>query len=336
VVAWHLDGTSGGMALGGQAKVPEMHVSRIACLAVVALTPSLAAGCSGQAGSALPAAAHSVVDGAPSQRAANGSLLYVSDSGTDDVQFFGWPKPSKPLGALTGFNEPQGLCNDGKNVYVTNTGDKNVLVYAAGSSAPSRTIEDPGGYPVWCSFDPTSGALAVSNVIGSSYGPGSIAIYNQAKGKPRYIASSELTHPGSVQYDASGNLFITGSGSPRGSVLAELAATSKHIKIVCSSSTSGFFGGELAWDGKRLVVGAQGGDGVYRLNGCKRAGFTPLSGASDIVQFYIDGNRLVGADAGNADVEIYPYPKGGSPTTTLNGAGFSEPIGITIVAGSKN
>jgi hypothetical protein len=53
--------------------------------------------------------------------------------------------------------------------------------------------------------------------------------------------------------------------------------------------------------------------------GCKTVGFTPLDGASDIEQFYISGNKLIGPDAGNLNVGIYPYPKGGSAEMTLTG-----------------
>jgi hypothetical protein len=85
----------------------------------------------------------------------------------------------------------------------------------------------------------------------------------------------------------------------------------------------------LAWDGKDLVASSQGIGVAYRFKDCKVVTTIPLSGSSDIVQITIAGNRLIGADAGSAAVEIYPYPLGGSPIQTLTG--FSEPIGVTVV-----
>ena len=74
--------------------------------------------------------------------------LYVSDSGTNDVQVYAWPKPKSPVGTLTGFTEPQGICADTSgNVYITNTGAHNILEYKGGATSPSQTLNDPDGLP---------------------------------------------------------------------------------------------------------------------------------------------------------------------------------------------
>jgi hypothetical protein len=260
-------------------------------------------------------------------------LLYVSDSGTNDVEWFGWPKPQNTLGTLTGLSEPQTLCNDGKNVYVVNTGDSNIVVYPAGASSPLLTLEDPGQYPIDCSYDSKYGNLAVGGINSTAFGAQVVSIYTKAKGKPKTVDTSELKSIQGIQYDDSGNLYITATANS-GSVLAELPAKSKKLKIVCTKlSTSGggmiSFPGGLAWDGRYIVTSSQNSDVAYRLKGCKAVTTIPLSGSVDIVQIAIAGNRLIGADAGSAAVEIYPYPRGGSPIQTLTG--FSQPIGVTVV-----
>lgn len=300
----------------------------------------IATGCANQTKSSIPYAAPglSALNNPGFEHAANGSFLYVSDSGTDDVQVYGWPKPKNPVATLTGFNEPQGACADtSANVFIANTGDFNILKYKGGATSPMQTLDDPDGYPVGCSFDPRSGDLAVTNIINDSYGQGNIVIYAGATGTPRVITSKKLFKPYFDRYDGSGNLFISGLDSAYAPVFAELPAHSKHITIPCGPSIFGSdsFPGSIGWDGKYIVIEGMNarGVGVFRLSGCKKVGFTPIGGASDIVQFVIAGNRLIGPDAGNADVELYPYPKGGSPVTTLTG--FSEPIGAAVTSSTK-
>jgi hypothetical protein len=46
------------------------------------------------------------------------------------------------------------------------------------------------------------------------------------------------------------------------------------------------------------------------------------------VQFWIQGRRVIGPDAGLKDVGYYKYPAGGSPSKTITGLG--EPVGATV------
>jgi hypothetical protein len=288
-------------------------------------------GCAGQTGSGVPYGAPGLIasNGDTFDRTGARSFLYVSDAGSGYVQVYNWPKPGKnPIATLTGFSEPQGLCSDGNNAYITSTTAGAIVEYAAGASTPSRTIDDPYGLPIACSVDPVSGDLAVSNILSESYGAGSLAIYPKAQGKPRKVTSKRFQQFGFVQYDGSGNLFIEGSDSQFTSNYAEIPAGSKRIKVICSNSQSAEFTDSLGWDGTYIVRG--GTNGVYRTKVCKTVGFTPLTGGSDVIQFTIAGNALIAPDAGNLNVGIYPYPKGGAAELTLSG--FSQPIGATVVS----
>jgi hypothetical protein len=299
-----------------------MNTTRFSYAAILALGCCLAAGCAGQSGATIPSAT-SVTPVAETLGEGAAGFLYVSDSGAGDVQFYNWPKPTNPVGTLTGFSEPQGMCNDGKNAYISSTTAASIVEYAAGATKPSRTIVDPDGLPVDCSSDPTSGDLAVANIVSKSYGQGSLEIYGDAKGKPRNITSSDLFKVFAVQYDGSSNLYITGLSADYTPVFAELPAGSKRVKVLCPPFAASGFPGTLGWDGTYIVLGTE--DGLYRLKGCKRVGLTPVGGGGP---FYIDGNRVVTSDPGNLNVAVYSYPKGRLISTL---SGFSQPIGVTIV-----
>jgi hypothetical protein len=253
--------------------------------------------------------------------------LYVSDSGTNEVETFAWPKPKNATGTLSGFSEPQGECADRSgDVFITNTGDSNILEY--NNREVTNTLSDKGQYPAGCSFNAVNGDLAVSNIISTTGGAGSVAVFKKATGKPTIIETPAITRVNSIAYDGSGDLFLTGQASAGGSILAEMLAGSSKIKIICNDSFGGIFPGGLAWDGKYLVVGNQDAGFVSRINNCKVVGKTRLLGSVDIADFAIAGNRLIGPDAGSAAVEIYAYPKGGDPIQVLTG--FSEPIGAVV------
>src|SRR5579872_1646966 len=77
-----------------------------------------------------------------------------------------------------GFLEVQGACIDKSgNVYVANTASSTVDEYSH-SGAYVATLADPNEYPVSCAYDRSTGNLAVSNIIDTSGGPGSISIYS--------------------------------------------------------------------------------------------------------------------------------------------------------------
>jgi hypothetical protein len=262
------------------------------------------------------------------------ATLYISDSGTNEVETFAWPKP-KTASVLSGsFSEPQGMCADGSgDVFITNTGDSNILEYAG--SKLSNTLVDFGEYPVGCSYDTLHAILAVSNIITTKDGAGNVAFYKDAKGTPQIVAVPGLQRLYSIQYDGSGDLFVSGENPSYGTALAEMPAGSKKFKLICTQGFGGiqFVPGSLGWDGTYIVAGNQSGETVARIQNCKVVGTTQLLGSVDIVDFAISGNRLIAPDAGAAAVEIYPYPKGGDPIQVLTG--FSEPIGAAVTSEAK-
>jgi hypothetical protein len=256
-------------------------------------------------------------------------LLYVSDSGTNEVDLLAWPKPNSITGALNGFSDPQGMCADTSgNVFITNTGDSNILEYTGNKL--TSTLLDAGEYPVACSINPLDGDLAVANIFSTSDGEASVAIYKHASGKATIFAVKTLSRTYFVQYDGSGNLYASGPDDEYDPALVELQAGSKLFQPICTIQIRGgaFVPSSLGWDGKYLLTGDQESATVDRIKVCKVVGKTTLLGSSDIVDFTVVGNRLIGPDYGNADVEIYTYPKGGEPIQVIGG--FSAPIGAAV------
>jgi hypothetical protein len=90
--------------------------------------------------------------------------------------------------------------------------------------------------------------------------------------------------------------------------------------------------GGVQWDGKYLAIGDQSSNTIYqfRIKSGKATtvGSTPLSGAAMVFQFWIDGTKVVGSDAGAGDVGIWHYPQGGSAIKSIGGV--YVPLGATV------
>jgi hypothetical protein len=273
---------------------------------------------------------------------ASQALLYVSDDGTFDVYVYDYPQGTL-VGTLTGFNTPDGLCVDkAGNVFVTNTGDGNVLEYAHGGTSPIATLSDSGEYPYDCAIDPLDGNLAVMNENDSSGSGGNVEIYKHAKGTPTpYSVPPDFFTVNFGDYDPQGNLFVWGTGQSASdySVFGEMPNGSKQIMDVTlpGSIGVGATGDNVAWDGKYLTVG--GGASVYQItvsgSTATLVGTTSLADASDVAQYSVlhsrkpkQGKTLVGPDCFDANVKFYNYPAGGNPTMTLTG--FTLPYGSVV------
>jgi hypothetical protein len=271
-------------------------------------------------------ASHSSVTAAPFGRSPK-ATLYVSDSGTDEVDLFGWPKPEEITKTLTGFSEPQGMCADQLgDVFITNTGDSNILEYDG--SKLINTLFDPNEYPVGCSYDTLHGDLAVSNMMGTNDRAGSVAIYKNAAGAPKLFFGQSLQHVFSVQYDGSGDLYAYGQNSSYQFALSELRSGAKKFKAVCPQLMSSVEILGIGWDGRHLIF--EVGTGVDRIENCEVVGFTRLLGPPGV---YVLGHQLIAMSSN--EVAVYDYPKGGFPVRTFTLSDLSEPIGFAISEHAK-
>ena len=261
------------------------------------------------------------------------SLLYVTDSGTNTVLVYSYPT-LKLVGTLTGFNNPQGDCIDhANNVWIDNTQTSQLFEYAHGGTTPIATLDDPGQYPVGCSFDPTTGNLAVSNFYSTNGPPGSISIYKKGAGTPAVHTPPGFAVVYYLGYTPNGTLYLDGIDSGSG-FLFDSFDRNRFRKVTLGHPIGGPGGVQAVGDD--IVVGDQtnGANVAYTFAISGPTGkllkTTPLTGANDVVQFNIFRGSLVGGDfnPNGSTVDRFLYPAGGTPTKTV--PGLSAPIGAVV------
>jgi hypothetical protein len=272
--------------------------------------------------------------------AASEDLLYVSND-ADSVFVFSYPA-GKLVGTLTGFDGPSGLCSDSKgHVFVTNTGVEEIVEYAHGAKKPLQTLTEFGYFPNGCAVDPSTGDLAVANYAKSpSIGPGSIAIYKDAKGTPANYTDPAFGAYFFCGYDDKHNLYVDGVNvGTTQSEFAELPDGAKSLRNIKLKQSIGYPGG-VQWNGNELALEDTSTDILYRI---KLSGSTGTvvgttrfkNSRSDlIVQFTIAGHTIVvpfGARRRVArSIGFWSYPAGGAPTKVVGKLGASELVGTAI------
>ncbi|HEY1883219.1 MAG TPA: hypothetical protein VGG51_09310 [Candidatus Cybelea sp.] len=262
-----------------------------------------------------------------------GSLLYITDSGSNTVLVYSYPA-LKLVGTLTGFTNPQGDCVDkARNVWIVNTEASQLLEYAHGGTTPIATLDDPNQYPVGCAFDSTTGELAVSNFYSTNGPPGSISIYKNASGSPTLYTPPNFAVVYYLGFDPKGTLYLDGIDSGSSFLFDSFNGTT-FKSIVLGHPIGG--PGAVQSVGKDIVVGDQTNSAnvayTFRIRGAKGrlVKTTPLTGAFDVVQFYIFKNALVGGDINpsGSTADRFKYPAGGPPKKTA--PGLEQPIGAVI------
>jgi hypothetical protein len=258
-------------------------------------------------------------------------LVYITDSGTNEVNLYSYPT-FKFLQTLNIQGVP--ACADAAGDVWFIQGQE-VVEYAHGGSKPIRTLQDSGEYPASCAVSSKTGTLAVGNLISTSDGPGSISLYRNAKGEPTIVQGSGRIY--FITYDDRDNVFGDGANSDNQVALFELPTESNTIESISLKGATIEFAGGIQYTDRVLNVGDQDGAVIYetRVKGtiATVTEHTSLTGASDVVSYAIYKKRVICPDAGNADVEVYAYPKGGNPVKVVTG--LSEPTGVVISAVSK-
>jgi hypothetical protein len=263
-------------------------------------------------------------------------LLYVSDAGTNDVQIYSYPQ-GQPVGTITGFDQPQGECVDGKgNVFVTNTQASTILEFAHGGTTPIATFSDPGQFPVACAISSLTGQLAVSNAFDTSFATSSVSVF--AKGsttKSKTYVNPLFWESYFMSYDNQNNLYVDGLVTG-GYFTFGLAELSKATWTPVSLDTTINWPGSVVWSKTSLAVGDQEymptESAVYQFqlgtSGGQLAGTTVLDGSCDITQFYVLNSMLTGADACKPGASEYLYPAGGSRKKLVKG--LVDPVGVVV------
>lgn len=263
------------------------------------------------------------------------ALLYVSDLGKDVVDVYSFPE-GKLKGTLTGFTAVHSGCVDAAgDVFITSS--ERIYEFAHGGTKPIRTLVDAGYGPTGCSVDPKTGTLAVANIgpiSGSS--SGNIAFYKKAKGTPQMYADPSMFFYYDCAYDGSGNLYVAGGDFHGFFKFTEVPSGSTSFTDISLNTQINVPGG-VQWDGKFVAVEDQGagyhGSTVYdfKISGTygTKVRTVSLKGSSDAIQFWIEGNKIIGPNIGSSpNVMWWKYPLAGNALKTITG--FSEPVGVTV------
>jgi len=250
-------------------------------------------------------------------------LVYISNFYNSTILVSTYPG-GKPVGSI-GSDDPQGECTSktsNGNWWVVASGADEIVEYAHGGIFPISALSENVGEPAGCAIDPTTGDLAVSIL-----GVGDLVIFAGAKGSGTTVPDG-LSSAYSLAYDNNGDLFVTGATDTNKYALIELPKGGSSFETITLHPNKQ---GGIQWHGNYLALGGSGGIYHFAIHGTKgkEIGFTPLLGSSDIVQFWIQGGYVVGADAGNEDAEMWKYPAGGPIFKYLHGQ-FDLPIGVTV------
>jgi hypothetical protein len=313
---------------------------RYACCVAVAML----AGCGGPQpsidapGAALPSAPVGTAD-------AGRNLLYVSTLGDEPVYVYTYPG-AKAIGILPGPIGPRGMCVDRSSdiftpfIYIPG----GIYEFAHGGGTPIAYLGFPYDGENGCSIDPTTGDLAV--VAGPSFFPALVTY--RYKGPHRWgfaksYALPSISHSAFCGYDSHGNLFVDGTDSNGGFVLAELSKGGKSFAVI-SVSQNVKAPGQVQCDGKHLAIGDTGVSPsvIYQFDVsgsiATESGSTKLGGSTMVEQFWIQRGGVIAPDpkrsCGGSQagcIAIYRYPAGGSAVKTIElPAAFGATVSLAL------
>ncbi len=272
------------------------------------------------------------------------NLLYVTDDTNPSYVYVFKDKSNESkdtlVGTLTGFSNPLGDCSDqAGDVFILNQGPGTIVEYAHGGTSPIATLSDPADIEEGCSVDPTTGNLAVANIYHNGSGPpGGVVVYTPPyTGTPTVYSDSDLNQAYFCSYDRRGNLFVDGDVS-NSFALTELPKGSSTFRTISLNQSISVPGG-VQWVGKYLAVGDEAASTIYeftiRRGAGTEVGSTPLTGASEVFQFAIQGDRVFAPNkTGGLGVAFYPYPAGGTATMNLFAPPY-YPYSVTVSKGSN-
>jgi len=267
--------------------------------------------------------------------------IFVSDAVDNVVNIYN--SSGKQLAQLTGFSEPQGLATDVKNnLYVADTNNSQILVYAPPYTKKPKKLADPGYYPAGVSVLTLGGAtyVAVSNICSApDCTRGGFKIFKNGVGQKAF-KSSAIYRVYFLAFDATGNVYADGQDSDGNLVVGELANATrggKTFKALKTGNAIDFPGGVQVTTTGKIAIGDQDGAAIYTYNTPKHGSLgnpiktTGLTGSGDAVTFaFTSTNKdLWIADAFNEALLEFKYPKGGSALHSISVGG--ETIGVALV-----
>jgi hypothetical protein len=285
-------------------------------IAIIGLSCTLATGCYGNAPTAPTAqppanAAHSYRVNPAARKESR--LIFSSSSSNSTIYYYvKGTGPNNPIaGSLSGsFSNPEGIGIDTHgDIYVANTGAKNVLVYAAGSSSPTGTLADPGEFPVDVTIGP-DGTVYVANVFGPIGASGDVVLYSPGSSEPTETLHDKcFLHVIGVALDKHNNLFASCDSTPgsgHGAVVEFKAGSTKGIQTHIALGNAGGLGFDDV--GHLLAIDGSGPSlNVYDVGNSRPIYKLPLPGASIFFSFGRHSKQLYVADYALGEIDVFHY-----------------------------
>jgi len=243
---------------------------------------------------------------------------------------------------LTGFGSPVGLASDIKgDLYVADSGNSRVQLYAAGFASPPTTLADPGQYPLGVDSFANGAYVAVTNGATTGYGPGSVSIF---KGSTllRNITSANLRYAYFCAFDGQGNLYVDGEDSNYNVLIGEIphatSGGSTFEQLTTANTIGDAEGIQVTTAGGQVAIEDALNRAIYTYNRPSGDSLgtptqtTPLDGSSNPVTFAFTRNMtdLYTADNASGGAFGYAYPTGGTPTTTI-AVSDAGPLGTAVI-----
>ncbi|MGA8534635.1 MAG: hypothetical protein WB615_11045 [Candidatus Tumulicola sp.] len=272
------------------------------------------AGCSRSASpSYVPAAgsSESFAIRTAAQKAAG--LIYSSAFGGNTVSYYlKGTGPNNPLaGTLSGpFAQPQGMGVDQNgDLYVSNGNDEDILVFAAGSTSPTGTLDDLNKFPDDVAIA-RDGTVYVANGSGPIGASGNVVVYAPGATSPTSTLNDKnFLHVVGVALDKNGNLFVScnaqqaiGTGTVVEFKVGSSTPIDTHIKL-------GYAGG-IAIDGSghiAVVDQEVPSLNIYDVGNQKPIATPNLPSASAYIAFNRTSKVLFVADYSKGEIDVFDY-----------------------------
>ncbi len=289
--------------------------------------------------------------------AKGGASIIVSDASDNVVDIFN--AAGVQTAQLTGFSLPQGLALDtAGSLYVADTNNSRIQVYAAGFKGTPTTINDPGEAPVSVTID-SKGNLGVANILTTSSGPGSVSFFNKGGTLLTTLSNPNFAKVLFDAFDDKGNLYIDGTNASGAFVAGEVVGgvSGMAITILTTGNSVGFPGGIAISSMHKIALDDQENLEIFTYNAPVKGSLgmpiatTPLTGAGDPISFaFTRTNKHIWvADAAHAEssapvepnkflvssADKYRYPKGGATSKDIFFKHGAQPDGIVLTQNAQ-
>jgi NHL repeat len=277
--------------------------------AMVALLCVFVAGCDGSAASPQRAMLPESVPAAGKES----QLIFSSSASNNTIDYYvKGTGPNNPVaGSLSGsFSNPEGIAVDAHgDLYVANNNAENVLVYTAGSTSPTGTLDDPGEFPVDVTVGP-DGTVYVANLDGPIGASGGVVVYAPGSSEPTTTLHDKcFLRVLGVALDKHGDLFASCQIAPgygHGEVVEFKAGSTKGIQTHIALGTAGGLGFDGA--GHLLAIDVNAPTlNVYNVGNPKPIDVLKLPGASIYFSFARHSKELYVADYALGEIDVFRY-----------------------------